>query len=231
MLVKVNTTDKCKYTFVVKSDWISNVTKNELKFENDIFKKYSASISDVEGELIICNDLNKIDGFCKKIIQETYQEYLETMANRDFRKEQWVYNLLDGTAEHDKILYKDDSFLIAPNYTWNGEDPTKMYLLAFPTKRNLRSIRDLTYEHIDLLKNMKTKTLELIKILYGYDKEVIKMFFHYAPSTYHLHIHFALVSNSDVTSSVEYCHEISTVITNLEIKGDYYQSIIMNKRS
>jgi m7GpppX diphosphatase len=105
-----------------------------------------------------------------------------------------------------------------------------MYLLVFPTNKSIHSIRDLTGEHIELLTHAKSKTLQVIKSTYLFDSDIIKMYIHYAPTTYHLHIHFVLVSNTEVNSSVEYSHELNTVITNLKIKSDYYQSIIMNKR-
>ena len=40
----------------------------------------------------------------------------------------------------------------------------------------------------------------------------------------------SLISNTDANSSVEYSHDLNTVITNLKIKSDYYQSVMLNKR-
>lgn len=42
-----------------------------------------------------------------KMIKETYEEYLQYMIDRKF-EEQWVYNILDGVAESDKVIYRDD---------------------------------------------------------------------------------------------------------------------------
>ncbi len=230
MLHSINTKEGKKYTFIVKSNWVDKIVEYNEIFSNDVYKKYESTLNNVQGELIVCSDLSKLDGFCKKITQETYPEYLENIAKRDFKKEQWVYNILDGIAEQNKILYRDDQIVIAPNYTWDGNDLTKMYLLVFPIDKSLHTIRDLTSEHIGLLEHIKTKTLEVIKINYGFDSDIVKMYFHYAPTTYHLHIHFVLVSNTDTNSSVEYSHDLNSVITNIKIKSDYYQSIVMNKR-
>ena len=219
-----------KYTFIVKSNWTDCIVEYDNIFSNDVYQKYKSRLNGVEGELIVCTNLNKLDGFCKKIVQETYQEYQEFILSRDFTKEQWVYNILDGIAEQNEILYHDDLVVIAPNYTWDSLDLSKMYLLLFPTDKSLHSIRDLNSTHINLLEHAKSKTLEIIADKYGFDSSIIKMYLHYAPTTYHLHIHFVLISNTDANSSVEYSHDLNTVITNLKIKSDYYQSVMLNKR-
>jgi hypothetical protein len=56
------------------------------------------------------------------------------------------------------------------------------------------------------------------------------MFFHYDPSTYHLHIHFVNTSNYDSRSSVEYSHELNSVIFNLSICSNYYKEAVLNKK-
>lgn len=235
MLHSIKQEEGKKYTFVSKDDWVDNIEyiHDGVIFLNDIYEKKKAKINNLEGEIIICNDLNKIDGFCKKVVYETYNEYLKIIAERNFSKEQWVYNILDGLAEQDKVMYRDEQIVVAPNYTWvSNDDLSKMYLLTFPMDKNLHTLRDLNSSHINLLKHIKTKTLEIIKLSYGFDDSIIKMFIHYAPSTYHLHIHFVLISNTIVNSSVEYSHDLDTVINNLQIKSDYYQSndIVIKKR-
>ncbi len=231
MLHKIDKENNKKYTFIIKSNWIDNVNKQDETFSNDVYKKYNSELNGVQGELIVCSDLTKVDGFCKKIVRETYLEYLDFISKRDFKKEQWVYNILDGTAEQDKILYKDDSIVILPTYTWvDHTDLSRMYLLAFPMDKKLHSIRDLDGTYIELLELVKIKTLEIIKSTYGFDSDIIKMYLHYAPSTYHLHVHFVLISNTDTNSSCEYSHELSNVIENLKINSDYYKLIVMNKR-
>lgn len=228
-----------KYTFIIQSNWINNLKKEEKTFQNDVYTKYKSQIENISGELIECNDLTKLDGFCKKIIKESYQDYQNFILQRNFNKEQWLYNILDGNAEQDKILYQDDFFVLLPNYTWNyspankdlsNVDFTEMYLLAFPTDKLIHSLRDLDNSHISLLTHIQTKTLEIIKKIFGFESDIIKSFIHYSPTTYHLHIHWTLISNTNVNSSVEYSHNLSNVITNIKIKSDYYQIVILDKR-
>jgi hypothetical protein len=221
-----------KYTFIANENWIENVVLGEEIFSNDIYKKYNTTITNVSGELVVCLDITKSDEFGKKkIIQETYQEYLNFISQRDFTKEQWVYNILEGISEQDKVMYSDENIVVIPNYTWNKKNLLKMHLLAFPKDKSLHSIRDLTGKHIWLLTHIKYQTLQIIKNIYGFDEEIIKMYIHYAPSTYHLHIHFELISNINSNSSVEYSYELNNVIQILEIKSDFYHKITMNKRT
>lgn len=234
MLHSINKEEGKKYTFIPKSNWSDKieVIPNGQIFTNDVYTKQLAQINNLDGELIICSNINKLDEFCKKIVFETYSEYLEIISKRDWSKEQWIYNILDGVAEHDKILYKDDKIIIIPNYTWDTStnNLSQMYLLVFPTDRELHTIRDLNFIHVDLLTYIKNKTLEIIKTKYGFDSSIIKMFVHYSPSTYHLHIHFVLISNTDVNSSVEYSHDLDSIINILKIKSNYYQTIDIKKR-
>ena len=234
MLHSINEEGK-KYTFVAKSKWTDKieVISDGLIFSNDIYTKQLAQINNLDGELIVCSNTNKLHIFCKKIVYESYLEYLKIISKRDWSKEQWVYNILDGNAEQDKIIYRDSQIVIIPNYTWtntNNDNLSQMYLLVFPTNRNLHTLRDLNKDHIDLLIHIKTKTLEIIKTMYGFDNNIIKMFVHYTPSTYHLHIHFALISNTEINSSVEYSHNLDTIINILKINSNYYQTIDIMKR-
>lgn len=230
----IDTNYKTKYSFIpeeLNKIHIENAlcNKKESHFSNDIYEKYYTHF-DIAGEIIVCKNYKKQDAFCKKVIPETYDQYLNFISKRDFSKDQWVYNILDGNAEQDRILYKDEKIIIIPNYTWDGKEIQKLHILTFPFDRSLKTIRDLNASHILLLEHIQIKTIEIIKKIYDLDKDQIKIFIHYAPSTYHLHIHFALVTNNNCFSSVEYSHELSNIIFNLNIKSDYYQTIIMNKR-
>lgn len=241
MLHYIDKEQNKKYTFIPQFKWIDNLKKEEKTFENDVYTKYTSHLENLQGELIECGDLSKLDGFCKKIVKETYQDYMEFICKRDFKKEQWVYNILDGLAEQEQILYKDDKIVILPNYTWkydvnnmnnsnNPIDLSQMYLLTFPTNISIHSLRDLNETHLDLLEHIQTKTHNIIKETFGFDSDIIKSFVHYSPTTYHLHVHSVLISNINVNSSVEYSHSLSNIISNIKIKSDYYQTIIIDKR-
>jgi diadenosine tetraphosphate (Ap4A) HIT family hydrolase len=225
------TIENINYKFIpssVKS--FDKIIKNNKTMENDIYEKYEA-IAEISGELIICNDVTKIRDIDKKIIRESYEEYIKTLQQRDPNKDKWIYNIIDGKSEQQLILYKDELCIIIPNYIWDSVNIDKLHILCLPTDINLRSIRSLTSEHIKLLEHMKNLTLETIKNKYGLDECYLKIFFHYEPSTYHLHIHFVNILNYDSRSSVEYSHELNNVIFNLTIYSQYYKVAILNKRN
>jgi hypothetical protein len=207
----------------------NEIIKKNKTMENDIYEKYEATTL-VDGELIICKDHTKMKQRVKKIIREEYNDYLSTLEKRDPKKDQWIYNIIDGVSEQEFICHRDDKCIIIPTYTWDGNDPFKLHFLCIPLDKSLRTIRSLNQTTLDLLLHMKTTTLNLIKDKYGFEKEFIKMFFHYEPSTYHLHIHFAHIGNVDAHSSVEYSHDLDTVIFNIEMCSDYYQLTLLNIR-
>ena len=110
------------------------------------------------------------------------------------------------------------------------KDIDKLQLLCMPIDRKLRCIRSLDTSHVSLLEHMKSVSLQVIREKYVLEEEYIRMYFHYEPSTYHLHIHFVNTSSNQVHSSVEYSHELNSVIFNLKMKTDYYKIIKLNIR-
>ena len=219
-----------KYKFIPNSVLsFQNIQKVSTKLENDSFTKYEA-IAEVKGEYIICKDISKLKKYSKKLVKETYEEYLDFLSKRDIEKDRWIYNIIDGIAEQDKIIYCETEFILIPSYTWNSLNIEKLHILCIPRDISLRTIRDLTRVHVPLLEYMKKVSLQIINETYGIKEEFLKIFFHYDPSTYHLHIHFINTEYIDSWSSVEYSHDIDSVIFNLKLDSDYYKKILLNRR-
>ena len=206
-----------------------NVRKVKLLMENDSFSKYEA-ITEVKGEYIVCNDITKLKKYSKTLVKESYEDYVEFIKNRDYEKDRWIYNIIDGIAEQDKIIYRDTVAIVIPTYTWDSKNIDKLHILCLPTNKNIRTIRDLTLKDVPLLEHMKAITLIMIEKSYGLKEENLKIFFHYEPSTYHLHIHFINTGYTESWSSVEYSHDLDTVIFNLKMDSDYYKKIKLNRR-
>jgi m7GpppX diphosphatase len=225
------TIENINYKFVPsKVTSFDKIIKNKKTMENDVYEKYEAT-AEILGELIVCNDVTKMKHTEKKLVRETYEEYLISLQKRDPNKDKWIYNIIDGTSEQELILHRDESCIVIPTYMWDSVNIDKLHILCLPTDMSLRSIRSITAEHIPLLEHMKKVTLETIKNKYGLDECYLKMFFHYEPSTYHLHIHFVNTAHYESRSSVEYSHEINNVIFNLSIYSQYYKVAILNRRN
>ena len=69
-----------------------------------------------------------------------------------------MYNILEGKSEADRVLYDDpdpeNGFLLLPDMKWDQKDRESLYLLAIDRQRGILSMRELTAEHLPLLKNI-----------------------------------------------------------------------------
>jgi len=235
------TIDNKKYDF--NPNKLKDIHIIEKNMENDIFSKYSATAV-YEGELIVCNDITSLPTYDNKIYRETYEEYMEEMKKTaeeqeteeqetKERKDTWIYNIIDKIAEQDQILFSNDDIIIIPTYLWNKETGNikNLHILGIPTDKSLRTIRSLTGKDVPLLKHIREEGLRVCKNVFDVDETYIKMYFHYLPSTFHLHVHFEHVNSQYSKSSIEYAYELDSVIFNLELCSDYYQKVVLNKRS
>ena len=107
-------------------------------------------------------------------------------------------------------------------------DPSKLHILAFVKDTSIRSLRDLNETHIDLLEDICDKGTKFIKYAHNIDSNKLRVYVHYPPTTWLLHVHFNLIENTNISSSVEYSYSVYDIINNLKIKGNYYQTISMH---
>jgi m7GpppX diphosphatase len=184
----------------------------------------------VKCEYAASNTISKLKKSETQIVKETHEEYLDVIMNRDIEKDRWIYNIIDGISEQENIMYRDDYSITMPTYTWDSKNVERLHILCIPLDKQLRTIRELTKEHIPLLERMKKTSLEKIEEVYGLKEGNLKIYFHYDPSTYHLHIHFVNARYKDAGSSVEYSHDLDSVIFNLTLDSDYYRKIKLNRR-
>lgn len=145
---------------------------------------------------------------------------------------EWVFNILEHKKESERVIFEDKTddigFLLLPDMKWNGKDSDTLYVLALPFRRDIASLRDLTGDHLPLLRNIKTKTLAIIKEKFNVSEDEIRSYTHYQPSYYHFHVHFNLIKMSIPGTSVERAHLLDTVINNIHLLPDYYQKVSLN---
>lgn len=105
---------------------------------------------------------------------------------------QWVDNILNGTAEADRVIFNDPDeetgFVLVKDSKWN-DGLSILHLIAL-TRKPIMSIRDLNKDHLPLLRNIKEAGTKAIVEKYNLPANQIRIFFHYQPSYYHLHVHF-----------------------------------------
>lgn len=175
--------------------------------------------------IFVYSNINDIEPIIK--FQETYENYINFIKKYDSKKDRWIYDIIDGYKEQDKIIFKNDILIVIPSITWNN-NINKLHILAISTDKSIRCLRELNSSHIQLLEYVKKQTLAIILYKYNLTENNLKIFFHYDPSTYHIHIHFMNLKFRTMKSSVEYSHDINNVIFNLEIDTDYYKKINLN---
>ena len=96
-----------------------------------------------------------------------------------------------------------------------------LYCLALPKQlKNLKSIRDLTAEHLPFLKSIQKESYQAISTQFGVKSSKVRAYFHYLPTYWILHVHFEHVDR--VESDARVSVPLETVIANLEICADFY---------
>ena len=166
--------------------------------------------------------------------------YIESL---DPRSVAWIGNVLNLSKEKERVLYNEAEdeevgFLLnvdtkwkshpdcatTERSTWHGHAAVKdLYCLAICHRRDVRSLRDLTAEHLPMLKSILAKGPEVIEAVYGIQREELRIFVHYQPQFYHFHVHFTRLHN-DLGCQVERAHLLADIIATLEADGEAYQT-------
>jgi diadenosine tetraphosphate (Ap4A) HIT family hydrolase len=159
---------------------------------------------------------------------ETYKDYVELINNLKPENTMWIEKILNGDREQEKILYRNDEYIVVRDWKFDIVDTDNyniedFHLLGIPNK-NIKTMRDIRVEDIQLLDKIKCKCLEISEIVFGIDPSMIKMYFHYPPSVYHLHIHFTWICLKDSTVNFERAFDYDTVIKNIKLDPEYYKS-------
>ncbi|GAA5844423.1 hypothetical protein JCM9279_006296 [Rhodotorula babjevae] len=135
----------------------------------------------------------------------------------------WVYNILDGTAESENVLYRDDDpetgFVLTPDLKWDQKTMSALYLLVLSQDRAIRSLRDLRPQHLPLLRKIRQESERVAVERYGIDKGELRFFVHYQPTYYHFHVHIVHLSYMSFSGiTVGQAHLLDDVIDTLELE-------------
>ncbi|ESN91728.1 hypothetical protein HELRODRAFT_70549, partial [Helobdella robusta] len=217
-------------------DIMSPATDYSIEMKNDIytslrlFPKVSAgALKSTVIHPATEKHINKYKQHAVFCVRETASDYnnitLPYITSSSFSL-QWLYNLLAKKAEVDRIVYEDDDqvngFMLVPDLKWDCKQTSNLYLCAVIHRRDIKSIRDLRGEHVQLLENIRDKGKQAIREKYQFNVHKLRIYFHYQPSYYHLHVHFANVSYNSPSCTLGKAHAIDDVIDNLKMDSDYY---------
>ncbi|KAJ1149549.1 hypothetical protein NDU88_002356 [Pleurodeles waltl] len=209
----------------------------QLQMSNDVYSTYSlrppSQLNEIKTTLIFPATEKHIKKYLRQevfLIQETGEDYrnitLPFIESQSFSL-QWVYNILEKKAELDRIVYENpsptDGFVLLPDFKWDQKQVDNLYLIAICHIRTVKSLRDLSSEHLPLLTNILNEGQDAIRKRYAISGSHLRVYLHYQPSYYHLHVHFTALGYDAPGTSVERAHLLSDVIQNLQLDSQYYQ--------
>ncbi|KAJ3343456.1 hypothetical protein HDU93_008115 [Gonapodya sp. JEL0774] len=136
----------------------------------------------------------------------------------------WVYNILDGKKEQESLVWDDKDpqggFILVPDSKWDRQNTNMLYFTVILRRRDVKSLRDLTREHVPLLKHIRQTVMRVVPERYPSVKpEFINMFVHYQPTYYHFHIHVVHIRHPPTGQHPT----LDDIIENLELFDGYYQ--------
>ena len=140
-------------------------------------------------------------------------------SNRRHRDQAWIFNLINGTAKHDKeIIYIDtEQWLLCSH-----PESTVRFLVVFKDLR-LHSIRDLRQKHISMLRDVKRRVSAFLSDRCSKQSSDFKLFFHYMPSVFQLHMHVSLQHTGDPLR----VHSMQSVLRRLNLDDLWFREALI----
>lgn len=198
---------------------VINFCKNKLKNIN-----LKDVLDDEELINLIKADETKTINLKYCLIEETFEDYnskvLPYIKSIYIKNTKWVYDILSYEKEINNILFDCKEFIIVrePSFQNYGS----FYILGFPKKEFLYTIRELKKKDIKWLKTMKLKMQEIGNKLYEYKQDELYFFFHYHPSFYYLHLHCTYIGNNSLGNKFQRNILLEDVIQNLSNNKKFY---------
>ncbi|WVO14294.1 hypothetical protein L204_101926 [Cryptococcus depauperatus] len=184
---------------------------------SDHIKKYS-----VQERLTVCETA--------QIYQDVVRPYIESLP---VSKIQWVYEILEGKKEADRVYHctiGDEGFVILPDLKWDEVNENSLYFVAIVNDRGIRSLRDLTRQHIPLLQDIRKQAAKVAKDRFLVEEGKLRMFVHYQPTYYHFHVHIVHIKHDQLASQiVGQAHLLEDIISLLELSPENGSSLLACK--
>lgn len=153
-----------------------------------------------------------------------YHKKILPYINKIYKENtKWIYKILYENAEKEKIVVRNDKFIIIKDIMFKCNNIKSFYLLGIPINK-LKTIRDLRKKHISLLNNIKQSMLDYA-LNFGLVEDNLYFFFHYHPSFYHLHLHCCIINHKNLSLKYYRIHMLDEVIQNLSKSSYYYRNI------
>jgi m7GpppX diphosphatase len=130
-----------------------------------------------------------------RTVQETPEIYKEQvkpymMQQREKGRLDWVFNIIEGKAEQESVVYRERSgtalndvshegFLLMADLHWDRKTLPSLHLLGLVERRDIWTLRDLTKQHVVWLKHMHDKMIDAtVKLYPQISRDQLKLFVH-----------------------------------------------------
>ena len=138
----------------------------------------------------------------------------------------WIYNIIDDKQEasDEEVCLRTASWTLVKN-KHHGND--LRFLVIFHDK-SLKTIRELTQSHVDLLQQVHSTVAQYLK---SCQLENYVYYFHYLPSVFQLHLHVnSRFSPAFTTKPNDRIQPLACVVSNLKKSSKYYaEAMILTK--
>jgi m7GpppX diphosphatase len=137
----------------------------------------------------------------------------------------WVRNIFDGKKEVDRVWLNTPDFVLVPDFKMDMTNPLSLYIQCIFKDAELKSVRNLTGNHLPLLRNARQAILKEAAKRHEVKENELRLYFHYYPTFWILHLHITPLKFWVPGGGMNVGRAIllDDVIQNLELKSDYYQ--------
>ena len=202
---------------------------------NDVYYKFEV-LSKTEGKLS-CEVVHPVPPkILAKATQSPIHLILETpevyervtrpiiYKTAESAESQWIWNIFDGTKEQENVVLRTENWILTKDYkTDDPKQKLNFHFIAIVSDKRLKSLRDLTANDIDLLRDVEIRSKKAISELLGVKTSQIRAYLHYRPTFCQLHVHFGDAECHDKGVVTERAHLLPSVIQNLTLLPDYYK--------
>lgn len=137
-----------------------------------------------------------------EVYRKVVKPYIESMKGDRI---QWVKNILYNDAESERVLVKNDDYILLPDMKWDGIDVNTLYCCCIVYDDTISSIRDLNKGRVKYLEKIRNSLLDEVSRIYGshgLTRGSLRLYVHYQPSYYHFHIHIVNANFFGLTNSM-----------------------------
>jgi diadenosine tetraphosphate (Ap4A) HIT family hydrolase len=148
---------------------------------------------------------------------DAFQKFIN--SERASANSRWIFDIIEDTycKKREQIFLQSKHWCLCADQH-HGHDPR--YLVIFKD-RNLATLRDLTQNHVALLREVNCKVKSWIRTKH---KQAFHLFFHYMPSVFQLHLH---VTSKAQFINVNRAHSLMEVIHRLQTNSYHYSHALL----